>query len=287
MNVEVRLAQVAGFCYGVRRALDIVLEARNRHGPPMYTLGPLIHNPQVIERLMQQGILIAEQVSSVPEGSTIIIPSHGAPKDVLEEAEARRLHIIDATCPFVRKVQEIAKELANEGYQVVVLGDPGHTEVRGIMSVAGQNALAVSKPSELNLSMLSDRVGIVSQTTQTVEQYEELVALISAHARTVRAHNTICHATARLQKAALTLAADVDLMIVVGGRNSANTRRLAEICTRAGVPTYHIEVADEIVGSWFEGAKTVGVTAGASTPDWIIEEVIQRIKQACKKDGMS
>ncbi|MDI6828358.1 MAG: 4-hydroxy-3-methylbut-2-enyl diphosphate reductase, partial [Armatimonadota bacterium] len=241
--MKVELANPAGFCYGVRRAIDVALEAAEKYGTPMYTYGPLIHNPQVIQKLKDRGIYEVRDIADAPKGSFIIMPSHGFPRYVGLQAERRGLKVIDVTCPFVRKVHEIAENLVANGYQIIVLGDPGHTEVQGIMSVAGGKGLAVSDVKELDPSKLGERVGIISQTTQTTERFERLVEEVARWVKDIRAHNTICHATTRLQKAALDLAAKVDVMLVIGGRNSANTRRLAEICANTGVPTHHIEVA--------------------------------------------
>lgn len=276
--MDVVLAESAGFCYGVRRALDTVLEAAKTSGKPMFTLGPLIHNPQVIERLDSQGVRSVMDLCEIPPVSVVIMPSHGVPVQVMEEAKASGFDIIDVTCPFVGKVHRVVGSLVEQGYQVVVLGDSGHTEVRGIMSAAGPDALAVADPDELDLGMLTKKVGIVSQTTQTAERYQRLVSHVASSAYEIRAYNTICHATSERQRASLDAASRVDVMIVVGGKNSANTRRLAEVCGETGVPTYHVEVADEIAPEWLTGASVAGVTAGASTPDWLIEEVVDRLR---------
>jgi len=276
--MKVTLAKSAGFCYGVRRALDTVLEAAKVRDMPMFTLGPLIHNPQVIERLESYGIKSVKGLDEVPSGSILIMPSHGVPKEVKACAEEMGLEIIDVTCPFVAKVHRLAEKLVKEGYQVVVLGDKDHTEVRGIMSVCSEGAVAVSSAQQLEEHNLSDKVGVVSQTTQTSERLQDLVAGIVPHAHEVRSYNTICDATVDRQEATLELIHDVDVMVVVGGRNSANTGRLAQICSETGIPTYHVEIADEVDDSWFSGVGSVGVTAGASTPDWVIDEVVEKIK---------
>ncbi|MHB1001755.1 MAG: 4-hydroxy-3-methylbut-2-enyl diphosphate reductase [Armatimonadota bacterium] len=276
--MEVILAESAGFCYGVRRALDTVLKAAETRQKPMFTLGPLIHNPQVIERLENQGIKSVKDLEDIPPGSIVVMPSHGVPRQVMEAAHASNIEIIDLTCPFVSKVHRHAESLFEQGYQVIVLGDKGHTELRGIMSVAGDNAIPVSDVDELSQYELKNKVGVVAQTTQTISRYQRLVAEVSRIAYEVRAYNTICHATTDRQKASLATADVVDVMIIVGGRNSANTRRLAEICANTGVPAYHVEVAAEIDSSWFDNASKVGITAGASTPDWIIDEVVDKVK---------
>jgi len=276
--MKVVVAESAGFCYGVRRALDTVLAAAEKAGKPMFTLGPLIHNPQVIERLASQGIGMVKSLDEVPDGSVIIMPSHGVPRQVMERARDRGLEIIDVTCPFVAKVHRVAETLVNSGFQVVLLGDAGHTEVKGIVNVCGDDAIVVSGAEELADKDLKPKVGIVSQTTQSIGKYRELVSAVSERVYEVHAYKTICNATMDRQKAALRVTSDIDVMIVVGGRNSANTRRLAEICAESGIPTHHVEVADELDGAWFMEARNVGITAGASTPDWIIEEVVDRVK---------
>jgi 4-hydroxy-3-methylbut-2-enyl diphosphate reductase len=276
--MDVILAKFAGFCYGVRRAVDTVSKAAEEHGRPMYTLGPIIHNPQVVEWLARQGVESVQKLEEIPAGSIAVMPSHGVPRRTIEQAESRGLQVIDLTCPFVSKIYRVAADLVEDGYQVVIVGDMGHTEVRGIMSVAGDDALAVSAPDDLPEDALKAKVGIVSQTTQTVDRFQRLVGHICTRAYEVRAFNTICHATTERQNAALATAEEADIMVVVGGRNSANTRRLAEICADAGVPTHHVEVAGEIDSTWFKGAKKVGVTAGASTPDWIIQEVVEMVQ---------
>lgn len=276
--MEVMLAESAGFCYGVSRALNTVLRAAKSRERPMFTLGPLIHNPQVIEKLEGDGVKSVSEVGLIPAGSIAVMPSHGVSEPVLKQAMAAGLEIIDVTCPYVAKVHRIAGSLARQGYQVIILGDQGHTEVRGILSMSGEDALVVSDACEIGQYSLKRRVGLVAQTTQTIERYQALVAELSGRAYEVRAYNTICNATSDRQKAALKIAKGVDVMLVVGGRNSANTRRLAEICAETGVPTHHVEVADEIVPEWFAGANRVGVTAGASTPDWIIDEVVRNVR---------
>lgn len=276
--MEVIVAESAGFCYGVSRALNTVLKAAESREKPMFTLGPLIHNPQVIERLESSGIRSVSDPSEIPPGSIIVMPSHGVSEAVMDRARSAGFEIIDLTCPFVAKVHRVVGSLAKHGYQVMIVGDKGHTEVRGILSMAGDDAIVVSGASELSEYTLKRRVGIVAQTTQSIERYREVVAEASSRAYEVRAYNTICNATSDRQKASLEVAGHADVMLVIGGRNSANTRRLAEICAETGVPTHHVEVADEIAPEWFAGVARVGVTAGASTPDWIIEEVLAGLR---------
>jgi small subunit ribosomal protein S1 len=285
IEMKVCLSELAGFCYGVRRAIDTVIDISKTSRKPIFTLGPLIHNPQVIETLESNGIRSVKDIDDVPPDSVLVMPSHGVPRMVMEHAMERDLEIVDLTCPFVSKVHRHAENLHHQGYQVVVLGDKGHTELKGIMSVAGNDAISVSGVDELSQYEIKSKVGIVAQTTQTIDKYMQLVSEISRIAYEVRAYNTICHTTSDRQRAAIVTAKSADAMLVVGGRNSANTRRLMEVCSAQGVPTYHVEIADEIDENWFKGKSCVGITAGASTPNWIIDDVVKRVESIPENDA--
>lgn len=275
--MKVIVADQAGVCFGVKRALDLV-NKESEKGGGLATLGPLIHNPQVVKALEEKGVRVVKSVEEAAHGA-IVMPSHGVPKDVLQAAEDAGLRIVDATCPFVAVVHRKVEALARDGYTVVVVGDAGHSEVKAIVSAAGEGALVISSAEEASrIDWSGKKVGIVSQTTQTPERFGEIVGIIAARAREIVAHNTICYATHDRQTAARELAPQVEAMFVVGGRNSANTNRLADICRESGVPTYHIETADEIRSEWVNGMHVVGLTAGASTPEWIIEEVKARLE---------
>ncbi|MDO8586474.1 MAG: 4-hydroxy-3-methylbut-2-enyl diphosphate reductase [Armatimonadota bacterium] len=274
--MKVIVAEHAGFCFGVKRALDMVLKAADG-GRPLYTLGPLIHNPQVVEKLRAAGVEVVQDIKNIKEG-WIVMPSHGVPKEVTNAAREAGLRVIDVTCPFVAKVHKRAAELARAGFQVAVVGDAGHSEVKGILSAAGDDAATVSSPEEAAATEWSDRVGIVAQTTQVEDRFRRIVETISANVKDAVAFDTICYATRDRQNAVLELAPQVQAIVVVGGRNSANTNRLREICESTGLPTHHIETADEIQPDWFTSMDIVGLTAGASTPNWIIEEVKRKLE---------
>ncbi|MDO8683843.1 MAG: 4-hydroxy-3-methylbut-2-enyl diphosphate reductase [Armatimonadota bacterium] len=274
--MKVIVAKHAGFCFGVKRALDTVLKATEK-GEPLYTLGPLIHNPQVVEKLRSIGVEVVQDVKDVKHG-WIVMPSHGVPKEVTKAAKDAGLKIVDVTCPFVAKVHKRAESLSQMGFHVVVVGDPGHSEVKGILSAAGENATTVSTPEEANAVEWPERVGIVAQTTQVEGHLRAIVEIISKKTAEAQAFDTICYATRDRQQAVMELAPKVEALVVVGGRNSANTNRLREICESTNVPTYHIETADELQDEWFDGKQVVGLTAGASTPDWIIEAVKERLE---------
>lgn len=273
--MEILIAKGAGFCFGVKRALDIAFTMAEKRQRGVYTFGPLIHNPQVIEKLRQGGIEPIQDLHH--EGiRALIIRTHGIPEDLMKEASKMGYEIIDATCPFVKKAQHYAKLLSEDGYQVLILGDREHAEVKGLISYAGDDAIVIDRKEEL--PFLKSRVGIVVQTTQPVEGLQRLVGRVIAESKEMKVHNTICNSTALRLKETEEMAGRVDVMVVVGGKNSANTTQLASLCTSVPVTTYHIETAAELRKEWFEGIKRVGVTAGASTPDWIIEEVREWIK---------
>ena len=276
--MQVIVAEYAGFCFGVRRAIEVVTRAVAAGGP-LATLGPLIHNPQEVARLEAAGVKVASDVADA-EGGRVVMPSHGAPQEMLDRARGVGAVVIDATCPYVAKVHRTVRELAKAGFQVVVVGDPGHSEVKGILSAAGPGAVAVASGEEAASRKWDGRIGIVAQTTQTEERFQKVVKIIRKDADEVTAVNTICVATRQRQESANQIAPEVDVMFVIGGRNSANTNRLRELCEQAGVPTHHIERASEIQDDWLAGKSVVGVTAGASTPDWLIEEVRDRLEKA-------
>ncbi len=281
--MEYILAPEAGFCFGVKRALDIALKTAKESTGPIYTLGPLIHNPQVVEQLGSQGIKVAEDLGDIEEG-TLVIRSHGVAPNVLDEAAARGLRVIDATCPFVKKAQELAKKMQQEGRLVVVVGDKKHPEVAGIIGWTGNQGYVVEDPAEAGNLETDKPIGVVCQTTQPEQNLAEIVRVLEKKGNDLEAHNTICHATRERQDSAIKVAEAVDVMIVIGGRNSANTKKLARLCEDTGTPTYHIETAGELHEDWFEGAKKVGLTAGASTPGWIIEEVKRKMEDMTNLD---
>ncbi|WP_127016086.1 bifunctional 4-hydroxy-3-methylbut-2-enyl diphosphate reductase/30S ribosomal protein S1 [Anoxybacter fermentans] len=273
MVLEIILADHAGFCFGVKRATDLAISLAKDPEKPLYTLGPLIHNPQVVQRLEDLGIRAIDRVQDVEDG-IIIIRSHGVPPRVIDEIKARGLEVIDATCPFVRRAQEYAKQLAEDGYQVIICGDQNHPEVIGIRGSVNSEVLVAKTLDELPQHKLKRKVGVIAQTTLSIQNFKNLISQLVERVDELKVFNTICTTTEERQKAASNLAKKVDLMLVIGGRNSANTNRLVEICRNEGVTTYHIETADELKKEWFENVQRVGVTAGASTPNWIIKEVL-------------
>lgn len=272
------LVSPSGFCFGVKRAIRLAFQATlNEKSKPIYSLGPIIHNPQAVEELRRKGVKVIESLKDIREG-TLIIRSHGIHPLLLTEAKEAGLRIVDATCPLVKKAQDLAKTLDKEGCSmVIIIGEKDHYEVKALLGFAGNKALVIQSLEEAKQVKKTKKLGILSQTTQSVNSFKEIVGELSSKAEEIRLFNTICEATRQRQKATLDLSRRVDIMLVLGGYESANTGRLAQISQETGTETHHLETAEEINLSWFEGKERVGITAGASTPDWIIKEVIEKL----------
>jgi small subunit ribosomal protein S1 len=279
--MKVKLAAKAGFCFGVKRALDMA--ERTVETSPAVSLGPLIHNQQVVKRLGERGIRVVNALEEVVAEQTLIIRSHGVGPSVYQGAENKGIQVVDATCPFVQKAQRLAAESAQMGQQVIVIGDKLHPEVQGILGWAGKHAIPIQTLEEAKELPFYPQLAVLAQTTQLTESFEGIVAELKLHTENLTVHNTICNATAERQKAARELAQTVDIMVVVGGRNSANTQKLASICAEL-TKTYLIETAEELEADWFKEATNPGLTAGASTPDWIIEEVYEKMSEMNKNE---
>lgn len=277
-TVTIEVARHAGVCYGVERALDMTRVAAREAAGPVRTMGPLIHNPRVVSELADAGVAAADSLDAGDTG-TVVIRAHGVTPAITERAHALGLLVVDATCPYVTKVHRAAAALARDGYQVVVVGEAGHPEVEGIVGHAGPGTLVISDPAELDHADLARRVGVVVQTTQTDAQFSAVVAALAPRVAELTVVNTICKATHERQEGAADLAGRADVMIVIGGRNSGNTRRLVEICSARCPATHHIEAAGEIEPAWLDGAALIGVGAGASTPASHIEEVVSALTE--------
>ncbi|MHB8157159.1 MAG: bifunctional 4-hydroxy-3-methylbut-2-enyl diphosphate reductase/30S ribosomal protein S1, partial [Desulfocucumaceae bacterium] len=280
------VAGKAGFCYGVKRAIELAKNcSRNRDGP-VYTLGPIIHNRQAVGDLFQSGISIIDKLPDASPGSSVIIRSHGVGPEVYDEAKALGINLIDATCPFVIKAQKLAGEITQKGIQPVVVGDCQHPEVKGIVGWTGGKAIVLSSPEDISRHSIPDRVGVLAQTTQTDKNFNSVLIELNKICRYIDVYNTICSATLERQKSAVELAQKVDVMVVVGGRDSSNTAKLTTLCkaVTGNSSTHQVETAEELERHWFAEKKKAGITAGASTPQRIIEEVERRMKEM---DGMT
>ena len=266
--MRIKIASHSGFCFGVKRAINIAEKTLNNSKDidTIYSLGSIIHNPQVVESLSKKGLKVIKDIADVKKGA-VIISSHGAPIEVIRKINKKRLDLIDATCPFVKNAHNIVKELKASGYKIVIIGDKKHPEVKALLSLAG-------KKTE------SNKIAVISQTTQSKDNYlKAVVELLNKDFKELRIFNTICNDTAERQALTRKLLKDCDVMIVVGGKNSANTRRLWQICKESGVDSYHIETQDELKRAYFKGKTCAGVVSGASTPDSMVKKVVEKIKK--------
>ena len=280
--MEILLAKDMGFCWGVRRAIDIVEKAAAQRGQ-IVSLGPVVHNPQVIQELEAKGVQMTPSRGEVG-AKPVAITAHGLDPEAIERARQQGAAIIDATCPIVTRSQRWAKKMAEAGFTVIVYGDPSHREVKGVLGWAQGKGIAVTEENMDDLPPeLPSRIAIIAQTTQNPERFGAFVAsLMQERVKQIgelRVINTLCDVTSSQQAAARELAQEVDLMLVVGGRSSANTRHLVEICQEEGCQTCHIENAAELDPRWLEKRQRVGITAGASTPDSAVEAVVNRIRE--------
>ena len=287
--MQIFRASDMGFCFGVRRAVEMVEQAAAELGE-MTSLGSIVHNQQVVERLRQLGVRVIASPGDAA-GQPVAITSHGVAPQILAEIKRLGVQVIDTTCPMVTRSQQWAKRLSEDGFAVVIFGDPDHREVRAVLGWASGKGMAF--PNEDCLDSLKEplpsRVAVLSQTTATEERFASFVGhLLRRHLkriRELRVINTLCNATTSQQAAARELARQVDLLIVVGGKDSANTRHLADVARQEGAETHHIESASEIDSDWLRGRNKVGVTAGASTPDEVIDAVVARLRELEPTDG--
>lgn len=272
--MEILVAQHAGFCFGVERAVKIVKNAAEQ-SEHIYTLGPIIHNPQLVNELKNKGVEVANSTDCINDGSVVILRSHGVEKHEKNILENKNIKMIDAICPYVNKAHNEAVNLSNEGYFVVIFGEKDHPEVKGIASYIEGEFETISSPEEAELIPFKDKIGLVAQTTQEKAMFEKIGDILRKRCKDLKVSNTICNATTLRQNSAKKVAAEVEVMFVVGGKNSANTRRLYKICKHICNRTFHIETKEEIDKNLLIGVNRVGVTAGASTPKNIIDDVIE------------
>ena len=275
--MKIKLASNYGFCFGVKRAIKIAEDYKNSS-----TMGPLIHNQDEINRLQNDfNVGLYTKLSDVKDNDTVIIRTHGIPKDDLKNLRLQKAKIINATCPFVTTPQQIVKKMSKEGYSILIFGDAEHPEVKGVQSYGEDqdDVHIVLEPSDLeNIIFKNNKIATVAQTTKKKEKYLEIVNALVLKNKEVRVFNTICDATFENQDAARDLSKEVDVMIVIGGKNSSNTKQLHSICLENCTNSYLIENDTELDSSWFVNKKLCGITAGASTPDWIIQQVVGKIE---------
>ncbi|MEE1043416.1 MAG: bifunctional 4-hydroxy-3-methylbut-2-enyl diphosphate reductase/30S ribosomal protein S1, partial [Clostridia bacterium] len=276
--MEIKLAKYAGFCFGVKRAMDIVLENADVSTDKIFTLGPLIHNDQVVEYLESKGVFTANNIDDIPDESTVIIRTHGIPKDLYNKLEDKKCNIIDATCPFVKKIHNIVYKHYNEGYQIIIVGDSNHPEVIGINGWCNNSAHIISSEEDFGKICIEKPLCIVVQTTFSLKVWNNIKKFVKTSCQSVQFFDTICSATEDRQTEAEKMADEVDTVIVIGGKHSSNTKKLVDICKSRCADTYHIETVSELPNETWNN-RYIGVTAGASTPEWIIKEVISKMSE--------
>ncbi len=275
--MQIKLASSYGFCYGVKRAIEIA-----EQNPHSATYGPLIHNKDEINRLKNNfNIGLVENIDEAHKEDSIVIRTHGIPKKELKQLKAEGKKIINATCPYVTTPQQIVERMSKDGYSIVIFGDKNHPEIKGVVSYAEdeKDAFVVLKPSDLYDLPLKSKVAIVAQTTRKPQDFLAIVNELVLRVKEVRVFNTICNATFENQDAAAELAKEADVMIVIGGKHSSNTKQLHSICSNYCTDSYLIENENELNPQWFEGKSLCGISAGASTPDWIVQNVVKKLKE--------
>jgi len=278
-KLKIILSPKMGFCFGVKKSVNLAKDTIKKRKNDVYMLGSIINNPQVIEYFKKRGAKIVNNLGEVPEESVIITRAHGISPLLLHQAYQKRLSVIDTTCPYVKKVQEIAGYLYKNGYFIVIFGDKKHPEILSVLNLIQNNALVVSSFYEIEKIKQQKKIGFISQTTKNIYDFKKLLPALLNKTEELRIFNTICKATIERQKSTLELAKKVDVMIVIGGKESANTSRLAEICKKQGVKTYHIETENQIKYEWFHPDDRIGITSGASTPNWVTNKVINKLKK--------
>ncbi|PLX43134.1 MAG: 4-hydroxy-3-methylbut-2-enyl diphosphate reductase [Deltaproteobacteria bacterium] len=276
--MKIVLANAAGFCMGVRMAVDMALKTVADEGRPVYTCGPLIHNPQELERLESEGVISLGESEKIPSGP-VVIRAHGVTPGTHERLKREATVVLDATCPKVQKIQNRIKEFSSAGYAVVIAGDEGHPEVVGLLGYASGNAYLISAPEDIDKLPPMEKVILVAQTTQDEENYEAIRKRFLKRFPKGEALSTICKATHRRQEEVRRLAGELEGIVVIGGKNSANTRRLYEIAVEGGIKAWYVEKPEELPLDEIGSLSSVGVTAGASTPLWLIQEVVDVLEK--------
>jgi 4-hydroxy-3-methylbut-2-enyl diphosphate reductase len=273
--MKVMVAEKYGFCAGVRNAISTAEKVLSEKGQ-VYSLGPIIHNPGVVERLARKGLVTVDDVEQIPAGATVLIRSHGAASEEIAHLKQKNADIVDATCVLVKRMQQIAMQMEEQGYKVVIVGDQNHPEVRAVVGCTS-GAVVVGNESDIS-TIGSGRLGIVCQTTQSPEFFGQMLSAIArAGFDEMKVINTLCKEAIKRQQAAVELCRKVDIMFVLGGRESANTRKLAELCKKYNNKTFHLQNWDEFDRKLAFGCRTAGVTAGASTPQWIIDDFVKNL----------
>ena len=273
--MNIKIAKNAGFCFGVKRAMKMAWDEFEKNDSGIYALGPLIHNKQAVAKYEEKGLKTVNEIDTIPNHENMIIRSHGVPENIYKEAKDKKLKIVDTTCPFVKKIHTVVSEYHNKGYEIIVIGDMKHPEVIGINGWCENSAIIIKTLEQMENMEFdnSKKYCLVAQTTINPELYISIVNKLSDKLEEIVFNDTICSATKTRQESAKELAKEVDCMIVIGGKHSSNTQKLVKVCEDL-VPTFAIETKDELDVNTLKKYKNLGITAGASTPNWIIEEVV-------------
>jgi len=277
--LKIILSKKMGFCFGVKKSVNLAKNALKTKKNNLYMLGSIINNPQVIEYFIKKGVRIENNLDEIPEESRVITRAHGISPTMLKKASQKKLSVVDTTCPYVRKVQKIASYLYEKDYYIVIYGDKKHPEVLSLLDTIQNNALVINAIPDAEKITKKKKIGFISQTTKNIYDFYKLSSTLLNKAEELRIFNTICKSTMERQKSVLELAKEVDVLLVIGGKESANTTRLAEISKNQGVKTYHIETKNQLKYRWFHPEGKVGITSGASTPDWVTNEIIDKLKE--------
>lgn len=275
--MKILLSKAAGYCFGVRDAVNLAYDTSEKYGD-VYMLGDIVHNENVINDLEKAGAKVVDSLDQVPKDKPILLRAHGTKVDTWEEAKSKKMNIVDATCPLVKDIHDEVRALEEDGRKIIIIGDHGHDEVVGIASQV-KKPIIVSSPKEAAALRRTKKAGVVSQSTQTIENVQEIVSIIMNKVYDLRFVNTICFPTKRNQVQIKDLAIRCDVMIVIGSFTSANSKRLTSLALERNKQSYQVTCAGDIESTWLRGAETVGVSAGASTPDNIIQEVLDKIKK--------
>ena len=278
--MNIKISEKAGFCFGVKRAMGLAWrELCDEHDKQTYALGPLIHNKQAVEKYEERGLITVDDIEEIPSDVKMIIRSHGVSKSIYDRAEEKGLDVVDTTCPFVKKIHDIVKENYDNGKKIILIGDKNHPEVIGINGWCKNTAITIKTIEEAEVLELNNDKSYcaVAQTTMNLEVYRKIVEILKTKANDIEFNNTICSSTKARQEAARELASEMDCMIVIGGKHSSNTQKLVGICKEV-CPTFAIETRDDLDVEEIKKYENVGITAGASTPDWIIDDIIEYLK---------
>lgn len=278
--MNIKISEKAGFCFGVKRAMGLAWrELCDEHDKQTYALGPLIHNKQAVEKYEERGLITVDDIEEIPSDVKMIIRSHGVSKSIYDRAEEKGLDVVDTTCPFVKKIHDIVKENYDNGKKIILIGDKNHPEVIGINGWCKNTAITIKTIEEAEVLELNNDKSYcaVAQTTMNLEVYRKIVEILKTKADDIEFNNTICSSTKARQEAARELASEMDCMIVIGGKHSSNTQKLVGICKEV-CPTFAIETRDDLDVEEIKKYENVGITAGASTPDWIIDDIIKFLK---------